>query len=83
VEVSPDFSIAHVQLSLLLDKGKDEMLEKVNANKGAIKRSLSQRIGKQARKIPDLVFHLDHGAENAQKMDKILKGLHIPPTNDN
>ena len=82
VEVSPDFSIAHVQLSLLLDKDKDHMLEIVNSNKGNIKKSLSKRIGKQTRKIPDIVFHLDHGAEHAQKMDKILRDLRIPPADD-
>ena len=82
VEVSPDFSIAHIQLSMLLDKDKDQMLEIVHHNKGNIKKSLSKRIGKQTRKIPDLVFHLDHGAEHAQKMDKILRDLRIPPADE-
>jgi ribosome-binding factor A len=79
VEVSPDFSVAHAHLSLLLDKDKDQMLEIVNSHKSAIKRSLSKRIGKQTRKIPEVVYHLDHGAEHAQKMDKLLRDLNIPP----
>lgn len=82
VEVSPDFSVAHVQLGLLLDKDKDQMLENVTSNKGSIKRSLTKRIGKNTRIIPDLVFHLDRGAENAQKMDKLLRDLHIPPSEE-
>ncbi len=82
VEVSPDFSIAHVQLSMLLDKEKEKMLENVNIHKSNIKRSLSKRIGKQTRKIPDLIFHLDHGAEHAQKMDMIFRNLHIPPAEE-
>lgn len=82
VEVSPDFSVAHIQISMLLDRDKDRMLQTVNANKSSIKRALSKRIGKQTRKIPDLVFHVDHGAEHAQKMDMIFRNLNIPPKDD-
>ena len=80
VEVTPDFSVAHVHLSLILNGDKGQMLEIVQQHKGNIKRSLSRKIGKQVRKIPELIFHLDLGAEHAEKMDTILKNLHIPPT---
>jgi ribosome-binding factor A len=83
VEVTPDFSYAHIYLSLILDGDKEHMIETVKQNKGLIKRSLSKNIGKQVRKIPDLIFHLDLGAEHAQKMDQILKNLHIPPSDEN
>ena len=79
VEVSPDFSIAHVQLSLLLEGDKEKMIQNVQKHKGDIKRSLSKSVGKQIRKIPDLKFHLDEGAEHAQKMNAIFKLLDIPP----
>lgn len=79
LEISPDFGVAHVQISLVLDKDREQMLEVLNANKGNIKRSLGKRIGKQARKIPDIFFHLDHGAEHAQNMDKLFKDLDVPP----
>lgn len=79
VEMTPDLSIAHVHLGLLLDGDKEKMLEIVQQHKGEIKRSLSKTIGKQVRKIPELIFHLDLGAEHAQKMNDLLKNLHIPP----
>ena len=82
VEVTPDFSVAHVHLGLLLDGDKEKMLEIVHQHKSEIKRSLSKSIGKQVRKIPELIFHLDLGAENAQKMNKILKDLQIPPSEE-
>ena len=82
VDVSPDFSIADVYLSLVLDRDKEKMLEIVQNHKGNIKRSLSKNIGKQVRRIPDLRFHLDLGAEHAQKMDDIFRKLHIPSTED-
>ena len=82
VDVSPDFSIADVYLSLVLDRDKEKMLEIVQNHKGNIKRSLSKNIGKQVRRIPELKFHLDLGAEHAQKMDEIFRKLHTPPTED-
>ena len=82
VDVSPDFSIADVYLSLVLDRDKEKMLEIVQNHKGNIKRSLSKNIGKQVRRIPDLRFHLDLGAEHAQKMDEIFRKLHTPTTED-
>ncbi len=82
VEVTPDFSIAHVHLSLLLDKDKKKMLEVVGHHKGNIKHTLAKNIGKQIRKIPELIFHLDLGAEHAQRMNEILEKLHIPPAKE-
>ena len=82
VDVSPDFSIADVYLSLVLDRDKEKMLEIVQNHKGNIKRSLSKNIGKQVRRIPELRFHLDLGAEHAQKMDDIFRKLHFPPADE-
>ena len=82
VEVTPDFSIAHVHLSLVLSDNKEKILEKVQQHKGDIKRYLSKSIGKQVRKIPDLIFHLDDGVEHTQKMNAIFKNLDIPPGAD-
>ncbi|MCG8309991.1 MAG: 30S ribosome-binding factor RbfA [Cytophagales bacterium] len=79
VDVTPDFSLAHVYLSLVLDGDKEKMLEKVQSHKGDIKKNLSKSMGRKVRKIPDLEFHLDLGAEHAQKMDSIFKSLNIPP----
>jgi len=82
VEVTPDFSIAHVHLSLVLSGDKEKMMEKVQLHKGDIKRNLSKSIGKQVRKIPDLKFHLDDGVEHALKMNTIFRDLNIPPEAD-
>ncbi len=83
VEVSPDLSVAHAHLSLLLDRDKEQMLEVVNQHKSSIKRALTKRIGKHVRVIPEVIYHLDRGAEHAQNMDKILRDLQIPPDEQN
>ena len=79
VEVSPDLAVASIFLSLVLEKDKDQLLTAVNNHKGAIKKNLSKRIGKHTRRIPELIFNLDQGAEHAQKMDDLFKNLNIPP----
>jgi ribosome-binding factor A len=71
-----------VYLSLVLDKEKEQMIEIVSKHKSDIKRSLSKKIGKQVRRIPELIFHLDQGAEHAQHMEKIFKDLNIPPEDE-
>ncbi len=83
VEVSPDFSVANIFLSVILEKDKDQLLSAVNHHKGAIKKNLSKRIGKHTRRIPDLIFNLDQGAEHAQKMENLFKNLNIPPEEEN
>ncbi len=82
VDVTPDFSIADVYLSQVLDTDKEKMLDTVRNHKGDIKRSLSKKIGKQIRKIPDLKFYLDLGAEQVQNMDDIFRNLHVPPSEE-
>lgn len=79
VKVSPDLSVARVYLSMLLTKDKEKTLEKVNLNKKEIRRALGEKIGKQVRIVPDIVFFIDEVEEKAQRIDDIIKNLNIPP----
>jgi ribosome-binding factor A len=79
VKVSPDLGVAKIYLSMLLEKDKENVLERVNTNKKEIRKALGERIGKQVRIIPELVFYIDEVEENARKIDDILKNLNIPP----
>lgn len=77
VKMSPDLSVAKIWLSFLL-ADTDKMLEKVNAHKSELRKRLGNRIGKQVRIVPELIFYADHGAEHAQRIDDILSDLDIP-----
>ena len=79
VNISPDLSVTKIYLSLIVDKDKKEVFDKINDNKKEIRYQLSKRIGKQIRIIPELIFYLDEGAEHASRMDELFKNLHIPP----
>ena len=82
VRVSPDLGVAKVYLSLVLPGDSKTLLQEVRENTKAIRQALAQRIKKQVRVIPDLIFFLDDSAEYAARMDKIISDLHIPPAEE-
>ena len=82
VRVSPDLSVAKIYLSMMLQKDKQAMLEKINSRKGEIRKALGNSIRHQARIIPELVFFVDEVEENAQRLDELIRNLNIPPATE-
>ncbi|HEY8936154.1 MAG TPA: 30S ribosome-binding factor RbfA [Cyclobacteriaceae bacterium] len=79
VRMSPDLSVAKVYLSMMLAKDKKAVLDKILKRKGEIRKALGDKIAKQVRIVPELVFYIDEVEENAQKMDALIGNLNIPP----
>jgi len=79
VRMNPDLSVAKVYISMLLAKEKERTLEKINRHKSEIRKALGDKIGKQVRIIPELIFYKDEVEENASRMDDLIKNLNIPP----
>ncbi len=79
VDMSPDLGVAKVYISMMLAKDKTQTLEKINRGKGEIRKALGERIRKQVRVIPELIFIIDETEEKAFKMEELLKNLNIPP----
>jgi ribosome-binding factor A len=79
VRVSPDLSVAKIYLSMLMAQEKEKILQRINARKNEIRKELGNRIAKQVRIIPELVFLIDEVEENAQRIEDIIKNLNIPP----
>lgn len=79
VKMNPDLSVAKVYISMLLTKEKEKTLENINKHKSELRRALGDKIGKQVRIIPELIFYKDELEENANRMDDLLKNLNIPP----
>jgi ribosome-binding factor A len=82
VRVSTDLSIAKVYISMMLAKDKKQTLEKINLRKKEVRKELGDRIGKQVRIVPELIFFIDEVEENANRLDDLIKNLNIPPKKD-
>lgn len=78
VRMSPDLSVAKVYLSMTLAKDKKAVLDNIESHKSEIRKALGDRIRNQARIIPALVFFIDEIEEHAQRMEDLIKNLHIP-----
>ncbi|MEQ8362154.1 MAG: 30S ribosome-binding factor RbfA [Cyclobacteriaceae bacterium] len=82
VKMSPDLSVAKIYISMMLAKNKDATLERLNTRKSEIRKELGNKIGKQVRIIPELIFFIDEVEENAFKIDSLINSLNIPPTDE-
>jgi ribosome-binding factor A len=79
VNVSPDFSIATVYLSLTLSKKPQVLLEEIREKGKQIRSLLAAKIRHQVRIIPELRFFIDDSLLEAERMDKLISSLNIPP----
>lgn len=83
VAMSPDLGLARIYLSIFPVNSAERIINEIEAVKSRIRGSLGKRIGKEVRIVPNIVFHLDTTAEDADKMDHIIDKLNIPPTTEN
>lgn len=73
INVTPDLSLARVNLSLFATNDKNAMLQRIIDNSKEIRFQLGKRIKNQMRVIPELKFHLDDSLDYIDRIDKLLK----------
>jgi len=73
VRVSPDLSVAKVYVSLFNVPDTKVLLKQIQENTKDIRMKLSERIKKQVRIIPNLVFFQDDSLDYAMRIDELLK----------
>ena len=82
IRMSPDLSVAKVDLSFMLAPNPQQILETLNEHKSEVRGALGRRIGKDVRHIPELIFYLNEGADYASRMDRLISDLNIPPADE-
>ncbi len=78
VRVTPDLSVARIYVSIFRENAQ-EVIKKLDSHKREIRKKLGERIRNQARIIPDLEFFVDDSLDYAEKIDKIMRDIEIPP----
>lgn len=74
VNITSDLSIARCYVSVFPANDKQEVVDWMNEQEGAIKNALVRKLKGQLRKMPELVFYLDDSIDKEEELDKILKG---------
>ncbi|GIZ07942.1 30S ribosome-binding factor RbfA [Flavobacterium sp. UMI-01] len=81
VAVTTDLSVATVYLSIFPQEKAQETLEGIKSNTALIKHDLAQRVRKQLRRVPNLVFFIDDSLDYIEKIDNALKNKENPIEN--
>jgi ribosome-binding factor A len=79
VRMTPDLGMAKVYVSFFPDDKSGEKLAKLQQNKPIIKKYMGEKIRKEVRVIPDLIFYIDDTYEEASQMNSLIDSLNIPP----
>ncbi|MFT4833477.1 MAG: ribosome-binding factor A [Marinoscillum sp.] len=82
VEMSPDLGFAKVFLSIFPIINTEEVFASINDKKREIRGHLGKMIGKQVRVVPEIAFFHDDTEERASEMDRIIRGLNIPKSDE-
>lgn len=72
VRTSSDLSLSKAYLSIFPSEKGEEILSNINLRKKSVRYELGLRIGKQVRRIPELVFFLDDSLDYLDKIDQLL-----------
>jgi len=73
VNITPDMSIARVNLSIFATNDKSAVLKHIQTKKSEIRFLLGERVKNQLRIVPDLQFFIDDSLDRIDRIDELLK----------
>jgi ribosome-binding factor A len=82
VNISPDLSIAHVNISIFPSEKQESVMEQIKKNDKNIRFELGNRVRHQLRIIPQLHLHIDDTLDYMQHIDELLKGASSKSTQE-
>ena len=72
VRMTPDLALAKIWISIFPSNKAQEVLEMVNNNLKNIRGELGNRVAKQLRIVPDLLFQLDDSLDYVAHINQLL-----------
>jgi len=82
VRMSPDLSVSKLYLSIMMAPDKKAMLKEIQVHTKELRKHLGDRIRKQVRIIPEIIFYLDDNVDYANHMDDVMSKITIPKKED-
>ena len=76
VKISPDFSIAKIYLSIYNTENKQAVILEMEEATTRLKQSLTQRVRKHIRRIPDIAFYMDDTLDEMYRLNDLFNRLH-------
>jgi ribosome-binding factor A len=75
VRMTPDLLMANIYISVYGTELKQEVILEIEDNYQRLHQALIKKIGKQMRRMPELVFHLDDTVDEMYRVAHLLDGL--------
>ena len=73
VKVSPDLSVAKVNLSIFPTTDRKELMKQVKEKSSFFRNLLAKKVRHQLRIIPELHFYLDDSSDYTDEINRLLK----------
>lgn len=73
VRMSPDLSVAKVYVSIFPSEKADQVMEIIATYSKQLRGELGNRIAKQMRIVPELIFFVDDSLDYVEHIDELLK----------
>ena len=74
VKVTPDLEIAKIYLSIFPAELRKPIMKEINENNAFYRNYIGQKMAKQVRIIPQLVFYIDTSLDDVERIERELKG---------
>lgn len=73
VRLSPDLSVAKIYLSVFPSSKADAVMASVKEVTKALRGELGNRMAKQLRIVPEIIFYLDSSLDYVEHIEELLK----------
>lgn len=73
VKISPDLSVAKVYVSVFPSAKSETVMNTLGAETKALRGELGNRVARQLRIVPEIIFYLENSLDYVQRIEELLK----------
>lgn len=73
VKISPDLSVAKVYVSVFPSSKAETVMKTLGAETKALRGELGNRVARQLRIVPEIIFYLENSLDYVERIEELLK----------